>query len=154
VTDAILRVLPKGKVGIRISPVSPANDAEDSQPEKVFFHLVEELNKRGIAYIHAIEGATGGPRDNRPFDFAALRRTFNGAFMANNGYTRELAIETVERGDADLIAFGVPYIANPDLVARLRANAPLNKPDKARFYGGGAEGYTDYPFLDQADSAE
>ena len=72
--------------------------------------------------------------------------------MANNGYTRELAIETVERGDADLIAFGVPFIANPDLVARLRANAPLNEPDKARFYGGGAEGYTDYPFLGQADA--
>jgi N-ethylmaleimide reductase len=154
VTDAILRVLPKGKVGIRISPVSPANDAVDSEPEKLFFYLVEELNKRGIAYVHAIEGVTGGPRDNRPFDFAALRKTFNGAYIANNGYTRELALETVERGDADLIAFGVPFIANPDLVARLRANAPLNAPDKARFYGGGAEGYTDYPVLDQADAAE
>jgi len=154
VTDAILRVLPKGKVGIRISPVSPANDAVDSEPEKLFFYLVEELNKRGIAYVHAIEGVTGGPRDNRPFDFAALRKTFNGAYIANNGYTRELALETVERGDADLIAFGVPFIANPDLVARLRANAPLNAPDKARFYGGGAEGYTDYPALDQANAAE
>jgi N-ethylmaleimide reductase len=154
VTDAILRVLPKGKVGIRISPVSPANDAEDSHPDKVFFYLIEELNKRGIAYVHAIEGATGGPRNNRPFDFVALRKAFHGAYMANNGYNRDLAIETVEKDNADLIAFGVPFIANPDLVARLRANAPLNTPDKATFYGGGAEGYTDYPFLDQADAAE
>lgn len=154
VTDAILRVLPKGKVGIRLSPVSPFNDATDSKPEALFFALAEELNKRGLAYIHVIEGATGGKRDIEPFDYSKLRKMFHGAYIANNQYDRQLAIDTVARGDADLIAFGVPFIANPDLVARLEANGPMNKPDKATFYGGGEKGYTDYPFWDRAAAAE
>ncbi|WP_158809775.1 alkene reductase [Beijerinckia sp. L45] len=154
VTDAILTVLPKGKVGIRLSPVSPFNDISDSAPEKVYFHLVEELSRRGLAYIHVIEGSTGGQRDFAPFDYAGLRKAFGGAYMANNGYTRELAAETLDADKADLIAFGVPFLANPDLVERLRRNAPLNKPDQATFYGGDAKGYTDYPTLDQAQAAE
>jgi N-ethylmaleimide reductase len=100
-----------------------------------------------------IEGATGGPRDiaERPFDYGAFKTAYNmaggkGAWMVNNGYTRALA-EQALAGEADLVAFGRDFIANPDLVHRLRENAPLNKPDKATFYGGGAKGYTDYPTL-------
>ncbi|WP_297296494.1 alkene reductase [uncultured Methylovirgula sp.] len=147
VVDAILSVWPRERVGIRLSPVSPFNDIADSDPAKVYFPLVEKLGARGLAYIHVIEGATGGARDYAPFDYVGLRKTFSGAYIANNGYTRELAIETLNAQRADLIAFGVSFIANPDLVERLRRNAPLNKPDQPTFYGGGAHGYTDYPAL-------
>jgi N-ethylmaleimide reductase len=150
VTDAILEVWDKARVGIRLSPVSPFNDAIDSAPEQVFFPLVEALSARGLAYIHVIEGATDGPRDNIPFDFAALRRAFGGAYIANNAYTRVLAVETLRAGRADLIAFGKLFIANPDLVERLRDDAPLNAPRQETFCGGAAEGYTDYPALGDA----
>ncbi|MEJ0091921.1 MAG: alkene reductase [Methylocella sp.] len=149
VTDAILTVWDKSRVGIRLSPVSPFNDAIDSAPEKIYLPLVQALSKRGLAYIHVIEGATGGPRDNIPFDFNALRKAFAGAYIANNGYTRELAVEALRSNQADLIAFGKPYISNPDLVERLRDNAPFNALRQETIYGGGEEGYTDYPALDE-----
>jgi N-ethylmaleimide reductase len=145
VVDAITKVWSKSRVGVRIAPVSPANDIQDSNPAALFGALVEQLDARGLAYIHAVEGATGGARDNQPFDFVALRRAFRGAYIANNGYDRDLAIDTLARGDADLIAFGRPFIANPDLVERLRVGAPLNPVVKETLYGGGEKGYTDYP---------
>ncbi len=150
VVDAILKVYPKTRVGMRISPVSPAGDAVTSDPAQVFGYFVSELAKRGIAYLHVVEGATGGPRDNVAFDFGALRKAFTGAYIANNGYTRELAIEAIKDGKADMVAFGKAFISNPDLVERLKLNAPLNMPDIKTFYGGGAEGYTDYPALPKA----
>ena len=105
------------------------------------------LSARRLAYLHVIEGIAGGPRDVAPFDYAALRKAFSGAFMANNGYDRDLAIKTLDAGAADLIAFGRAFIANPDLVERLRRNAPLNNLDQKSLFGGGAQGYTDYPAL-------
>jgi N-ethylmaleimide reductase len=142
-----------GRVGIRLSPVTPANDVHDPEPQPLFEYVVRQLAPLGLAYVHIIEGATGGPRDiaERPFDYAALKRAYReaggrGAWMVNNGYDKALAEQSVANG-ADLVAFGKPYIANPDLVERLRADAPLNAPDKATFYGGGAKGYTDYPAL-------
>ncbi len=152
VVDAILKVFPKTRLGIRLSPVSPANDTVTSDPAAVFGLFVSELSKRGIAFIHVVEGATGGPRDNVPFDWVALRKAFSGAYIANNGYTRDLAIEAVRDGKADLVAFGKAFIANPDLVERLRLDAPLNELDRATLYGGGEKGYVDYPAL--ADAAE
>ncbi|MFY0099983.1 alkene reductase, partial [Acinetobacter baumannii] len=83
-----------------------------------------------------VEGATGGPRDNAPFDYAALRKAFPGAYIANNGYTRDLAIEAIADGRADAIAFGKAFIANPDLPERLRVGAPLNEVERATLYGG------------------
>jgi N-ethylmaleimide reductase len=151
VVDAILKVFPRTRLGIRLSPVSPANDTVTSDPAEVFGLFVAELSKRGIAFIHVVEGATGGPRDNVPFDWAALRKSFSGAYIANNGYTRDLAIDAVRDGKADLVAFGKAFIANPDLVERLRINAPLNELDRTTLYGGDAKGYTDYPAL--ADAA-
>ncbi len=148
VTDAILRIWDRNRVGIRLAPVSPANDVSDSDPAKIFLYLAAALRTRGIAYIHVIEGATGGARDYAPFDYLALRKTFSGAYMANNGYTRELAIEALAEKRADLIAFGKSFISNPDLVERLRRNAPLNPFDQTTFYGGDAHGYTDYPTLE------
>jgi len=147
VVEAVAREAGASRVGYRISPVSPANDCADSDPQTTFGYLVEKLSAAKIAYIHVVEGATGGPRDIAPFDFSALRRAFAGAYMANNGYTGAMAEEAVAQGRADLVAFGRPYIANPDLAERLRKKAPLNEIDKATLYGGGAKGYTDYPAL-------
>ena len=147
VVQAVATVLPKERIGIRISPVSPANDARDSNPQALFEHLVKRLDETGIAFIHVVEGATREARDYLPFDYQALRKAFRGAYIANNSFTRDLAIEVVEKGEADLVAFGRLFISNPDLVERLRENAPLNVPDVATFYGGDARGYTDYPAL-------
>jgi N-ethylmaleimide reductase len=110
---------------------------------------VEALSARRIGYLHVIEGITGGPRETgHSFRLATLRPLFKGTYIGNNGYTRELALATRAENGADLIAFGKLFLANPDLVERLRRNAPLNEPDEATFYGGDAKGYTDYPFLD------
>lgn len=145
--EAVAKVFGKGRVGIRISPVSPANDARDSNPQALFEHLVAGLNELGIAFIHVVEGATREARDYLPFDYAALRRIFKGSYIANNSMTRELAIEAVEEDRADAVAFGRLFIANPDLPERLKRDAPLNTPVVETFYGGGAQGYTDYPVL-------
>jgi N-ethylmaleimide reductase len=143
------------RTGIRISPVTPANDVSDSNPQPLFDYIVDGLNALKLAYIHVIEGATGGPRDFAPFDYGSLRKRFKGAYIANNGYDFELANKVLAAGAADLIAFGKLFIANPDLVERLKRGATLNAPDKATFYGGGARGYTDYPALDKAlDAAQ
>lgn len=150
VVDAVAAEIGAGRVGIRLSPVTPVNDSTDSHPQAVFGYLVEELNKRGIAFIHFVEGATGGARDLPGFDFAWARKTFKGAYIANNGYTRDMAIDTVESGHADAVAFGRLYIANPDLVERLKRNAALNAPNPQTFYSAGPVGYIDYPALDQA----
>lgn len=99
-----------------------------------------------------VEGATAGARDFAPFDYAALRRKFKGPWMVNNGYQRQSAIDAVATGAADLVSFGRLFIGNPDLVRRLRENAPFNVPDTSTFYGGGAKGYTDYPMLDERET--
>jgi N-ethylmaleimide reductase len=143
------------RTGIRISPVTPANDVSDSHPQPLFDHIVDHLDAMKLVYIHVIEGATGGPRDIAPFDYNSLRKRFSGAYMANNGYDFELANEVLAANAADLIAFGKPFISNPDLVERLKKGAPLNEWDKTTFYGGGAKGYTDYPALGEAlDAAQ
>lgn len=147
VVDAVSRVFGKGRVGIRISPVSPANDARDSNPQALFLHLVEKLSEAGIAFIHVVEGATRDARDYLEFDYAPLRKAFKGAYIANNSLTRDLAIAALAEKRADLVAFGRLFIANPDLVERFRQDAPLNTPDVATFYGGDEKGYVDYPFL-------
>lgn len=151
VADAIVGEIGAGRTGIRLSPVTPANDASDSNPQPLFNYVVEQLDKRGLVYIHAIEGATGGDRDFAPFDYAALRQRFRNTWIANNGYSLELARSALAAKRADLIAFGRPFIANPDLVERLRRNAPLATGNRETFYGGGAEGYTDYPVLEAAE---
>ncbi|MBH0239854.1 alkene reductase [Methylobrevis albus] len=151
VVDAVTKVLPAGRVGVRLSPVTPANDGgSDSDPQALYDYVAAELGKRGLAYIHVVEGATGGPRDVAPFDYAKLKAAFGGVYIANNGYTGELAVEAVSSGKADAVAFGKLFIANPDLPERLRTGAPLNKPDQATFYGGDETGYTDYPALAEA----
>src|SRR3981081_2124479 len=126
------------RTGIRISPVTPANDVSDSNPQPLFDHIVDRLNALKLVYIHVIEGATGGPRHIAPFDYGCLRQRFQGAYVANNGYDFELANKVLMANAADLIAFGKPFISNPDLVERLKRGAPLNAPDKETIDGGGA----------------
>jgi len=151
VMRAVTGAIGGGRTGLRLSPVTPANDAAlDSHPQALFEHAVRELAPLNLAFLHVVEGATGGPRDIAPFDYAALRRLFKGAWMVNNGYDRAMALDAVASGRADLVAFGKAFIANPDLGRRLREGAPLNEPDRTTFYGGGAHGYTDYPVLDAA----
>ncbi|MBI2769060.1 MAG: alkene reductase [Burkholderiales bacterium] len=152
-TRAVADAVGGGRTGIRLSPVTPANDVNDDNPQALFEYVVRQLAPLQLAYLHIIEGSTGGPREiaDRPFDYEALKRAYReaggkGAWMVNNGYDKALAEQAVAQG-ADLVAFGKPYIANPDLVERLRQGAALNAPDKATFYGGGARGYTDYPAL-------
>ncbi|MEK9281760.1 MULTISPECIES: alkene reductase [unclassified Bradyrhizobium] len=142
------------RTGIRISPVTPANDISDSNPQALFDHIVDGLSALKLVYLHVVEGATGGPRDFAPFDYASLRKRFSGAYIANNGYDFDLATKVLDAGNADLIAFGKPFISNPDLVERLKKGAALNEWDKNTFYGGSAKGYTDYPTLEAAEAAQ
>ncbi|MFG1345463.1 alkene reductase [Xanthobacter autotrophicus DSM 431] len=152
VVDAITAEIGARRTGLRLSPVSPANGISDSNPQALFNHVVEELEKRHLVYIHVVEGATGGPRDIAPdFSFEELRKRYSGAWMVNNGYDLALAKSVIAEGKADLVAFGKPFIANPDLVERLRRDAPFNELDRDTLYGGGAKGYIDYPTL--ADAA-
>ncbi|MCF8211702.1 MAG: alkene reductase, partial [Rhodoferax sp.] len=151
VMRAVVDDIGGGRVGIRLSPVTPANDVVDADPQQLFDYVVHHLAELNLAYIHVIEGATGGAREipDRPFDYASLKDVYrqgggSGAWMVNNGYTPELAAQALAQ-DADLVAFGKPFISNPDLVQRLRNGTPLAVPNRATFYGGGAAGYTDYP---------
>ncbi len=153
VVQAVSVAIGGGRTGIRLAPVTPANDVLDADPQPLFEHVVRQLAPLGLAYLHLIEGATGGARalTDRPFDYAALRASYRaaggqGAWMVNNGYDLALAQSALQNG-ADLVAFGKAYIANPDLVARLQQGGPFNEPDRSSFYGGGAKGYTDYPVL-------
>ena len=152
---AVSQEIGGGRCGIRISPVTPANDASDASPQALFEHVASFLGSLSLAYVHTIEGSTGAARDfqqgEAPFDYMALKKAYqqgggHGAWMLNNAYDRALADQAVADG-ADLIAFGKSFIANPDLATRLKQNGPYNTPDRATFYGGLAAGYTDYPSL-------
>ena len=154
VMDAVVSVWGGDRVGIRLSPFSSANDIADSNPQATFSHVISLLNTYGLAYLHLVEGQTGGPRDiPEGGDLAALYALFDGATMGNNGYDRDTAINAVHSDAIDLVAFGRPFISNPDLVTRLVQEAPLNELDPETLYGGGAKGYTDYPSLAESSVA-
>ena len=168
VSEAVCRTVGAGRVGIRLSPVTGPNTPDDvgaCDPQLAFDHVAQALGAnpatRGMAYIHAIEGATAGARvlaqAGYAFDYAQMRRVYTaaggtGAWMVNNGYDSAMAHaalagsagpERAGLGGADLVAFGRPFIANPDLGARLRTGAPWEAGDKKTWYQGGARGYTD-----------
>ncbi|KQW41672.1 MULTISPECIES: alkene reductase [Pseudomonas] len=152
VTAAVVDEVGANRTGLRISPVSPANGVSSSAPQAQFDYLVDQLNALDIVYLHVVEGATGGPRDVAPFDFAALRQRFKKTYIANNGYDLDLATSRLAEDKADLIAFGRPFIGNPDLVERLRTGSPLAAFNPATLYGGGATGYIDYPTLAESSA--
>lgn len=152
VVAAVAREIGAERTGVRISPVSPANAISCSDPQPQYDYIAEQLSALGIVYLHVVEGATGGPRDVAPFDYDALRSRFKQTYLANNGYDLALASARLAEGKADLFAFGRPFISNPDLVERLKSGAPLAALNPATLYGGGADGYTDYPTLADASA--
>ena len=141
VTDAVVSVWGADRVGMHLAPRADAHDMGDSDRLATFSHVATELGKRGIAFLCAREAQ--GPDSLGP----ALKKAFGGIYIANEKFTRESADAIIATGDADAVAFGVPAIANPDLVERFTKNAPLNPPNPATFYASGATGYTDYPAL-------
>jgi 2,4-dienoyl-CoA reductase-like NADH-dependent reductase (Old Yellow Enzyme family) len=141
VTDAVIDVWGADRVGVHLAPRGDAHDVGDSNPSALFSYVARELGRRRVAFLFAREFPGSdvlGPR---------MKREFGGVFIANERYTRELADEALARGNADAVAFGLAFIANPDLPARLLRNAPLNDVDRATLYAGGEAGYTDYPPL-------
>ncbi len=145
VVDAVAAVWGPERVGVRISPLSAFNSMDDSHPAELFGAFARELGERSLAYLHIV--TDDGFSDDRSFDVLSLGEAFEGAVIAAGGFDAQSATEVVESGRADFVAFGRAFLANPDLPARLARGAELNAPDPSTFYGGGEEGYTDYPTL-------
>lgn len=148
VVDATVAEWGAEHIGIRISPLGPFNGLDNGEDqEEAALYLIDELNKRHIAYLHISEPDWAG---GKPYSDAfrdAVRARFQGVIVGAGAYTAEKAEDLIEKGFIDAVAFGRSYISNPDLVARLQQQAPMNEPDGDTFYGGGAKGYTDYPTL-------
>ncbi len=147
VTKAVVDAIGSDKVGLRLSPVNPFNDMKDSNPQALFNYVTEQLNQFNLAYLHVVEGGihSGGVTD--PFDFDAMRKLCKLPYMANLSYDKVRGNAAIASGHADAVAYGVPFISNPDLVERFRQDAPLNEADSKSFYGGTEKGYIDYPTL-------
>ncbi|HZU63217.1 MAG TPA: alkene reductase [Novosphingobium sp.] len=153
VVDAVCAAIGSQRVGVRLAPMGKAFGMDEAQPEALFHHVASELDKRDLAYLHLVEPTVKGREIAAEADPRAealmrdIRARFAGPIILAGGYTRRNAEQALADGRGDLIAFGRPFLANPDLPARLRIDAPLNPADPATFYGGGAHGYTDYPTL-------
>ena len=145
VVAAVCEVWRADRVGVRISPLNQYNDMRDANPQALFNGVADTLRPFDLAYLHVMERDVHG--SEVPFDFAEVRRRFNGHYMANGGYDKGRANAAIAAGRADCVAFGKPYIANPDLVERFAQDAPLNVADPRTFYRGREHGYTDYPAL-------
>ena len=146
VVDAVSAAVGAERTGLRISPQNGQNDIADSNPQSLFNRVAAALSGKGLAYLHVIEGDTGGAAVP-PFDYLAIKRAFGGPFMANNGFDKVRANDAIAQGRADLVAFGKPFISNPDLVTRLYLDVPLSPLNRETLYGGAEQGYTDYPVL-------
>jgi len=147
VTKAVVEAIGSDKVGLRLSPVNPFNDMKDSNPQALFNYVTEQLNQFNLAYLHVVEGGIHGGGVAEPFDFDAMRKLCKSPYMANLSYDKDRGNAAIAKGHADAVAYGVPFIANPDLVERFRQDAPLNEADSKSFYGGTEKGYIDYPTL-------
>lgn len=143
VTDAVISIWGADRVGMHIAPRGDAQSMGDSNPRATFFYLAQALGKRKIAFICARE------YKNADWLGPALKKEFGGVYIANENFTLESAQAALAAGEADAVAFGKAFIANPDLPERLAQHSPLNAPDMPRFYGKGPKGYTDYPFLNK-----
>ncbi|GAA5073385.1 hypothetical protein GCM10025759_14530 [Lysobacter panacisoli] len=144
VVEAVAGVWGADRVGLRLSPLSTAvgDTPLDSTTPETYGYLARRLGEMNLAYLHNVEGQLHSDNSTEAYDVRALRAAFGGTYIANNGYDRRSAIDAVDSGRADMIAFGKPFIGNPDLVERLRTNAPLFEAPASAFFGGGAEGYT------------
>ncbi|WP_437811099.1 alkene reductase [Sorangium sp. So ce1078] len=154
ITDAVTGVFGADRVGVRVSPTGEYNDMSDSDPRALFGHVAAELSARKVVYLHVVEPVSSGEPPDAPERVTSLlRERFRGTLVANGGYTRETAEQALRAGVADLVSFGAPFLANPDLPERLSRRAPLNAPDVATFYSDGPRGYIDYPRLGEAQAA-
>ncbi|MHA6344146.1 alkene reductase [Roseivivax sp. CAU 1761] len=149
VIDAVSGIWPRGRIGVRLSPLGQFNGVSDSDPETNFGTVIARLDGKGLGYLHLVEQAPGAETTAEQVEIMKrLRAKWSGFTIVNGGYDGDSAARAVAEGHADAVTFGRPFIANPDLPKRLRLNAPLNEGDQDTFYGGGAEGYIDYPYLD------
>jgi N-ethylmaleimide reductase len=153
IVDEVTAAIGAERLGVRLSPFGQYGGIHDSDPLELFRFVISELSKRRIAYLHLIEargseiGLTDDLHENAQNNAVLFRSTFDGPLLSAAAYTPESAAEAIDKKQADAIVFGRMFIANPDLVARIRRNQPLNPSDRSTFYGGGAHGYTDYePF--------
>lgn len=162
VTETVLEVCGEGHVGIRLSPFGIFNDLRDRDPEGTFSAVIEALNPLGLAYLHMVEefpfldvlkGTEERPGEEQKRALDRLRSLWTGPYFANGGFDGALATEYVSSGRANAVSFGRPFISNPDLVERLRHNWPVTPADPSTFYGGGAQGYVDYPSFIEIDNA-
>ena len=152
VTEAVVDVWGADRVGVRFSPLGTAGDISDDDPQTTFFHAAGVANDAGLAYVHVLE-----PNEPKPpvagtgleqSVFSSIRDAFDGPLVVNANYDAERANDAIERGYADLVAFGRAFLANPDLPRRLEEGLPFNVPDESTFYNGDERGYTDYPTWD------
>ncbi|WP_375434148.1 alkene reductase [uncultured Hymenobacter sp.] len=153
IVEAVTGVFGADRTGIRLSPTGNMGGINDSNRLATFSYVTEQLNKFGLAYLHVIEALPGHRMAAQPGQepvAPTLRQIFNGPFILNGGYTQETAEAALENNEADLIAFGIPFISNPDLVERYQRGTALNDPDQATFYGGDDHGYIDYPSLEES----
>lgn len=146
VTDAVTSVWEADRVGVHLAPRADMHDMGDSDPSALFGYIANQLSERDIAFICAREAK--GPDSIGP----ELKRIFGGPYIANESFTPETANAAVDSCEFDAVAFGRLYIANPDLAKRIEIGAQLNEPDPSTFYGGGPEGYTDQPALENVNA--
>ena len=160
IVEAVARVCGSDRVGVRISPLGTFNDMGDENPEALFAYVAEKLGEDDLAYLHVVDPSYGGHQTTDGADprgvalMAMIRERFKGTLMVCGGYTLERGQDALRTNQADLVAFGRPFIANPDLPDRFRIGAALNEPDQTTFYGGGVHGYVDYPTLKQQSGEE
>jgi N-ethylmaleimide reductase len=149
VTEAVIDVWGAQRVGYKLSPHFAMFSMSDTNPIETFSYLTEQLSRLGVGYLHigeAIAGPMAAPAGTVRIT-PILREKFSGALIVNGGYDAQSGNAVIARGEADLVAFGVPFLANPDLPTRYSKNASLNAPDQATFYAGEEKGYIDYPTL-------
>jgi N-ethylmaleimide reductase len=157
VVDAVTAVWPSDRVGVRIGPSNTFNEMHDSDPQALFGYVAKGLQARKVAYLHIIEPRVKGNAEIGelpPIAAEELKPIFEGPVIAAGGFNLRDAEAIVAEGGADLVAFGRHFIANPDLVRRLKERLPLNKYDRATFYYGGDKGYLDYPLYDELVAAD
>ena len=147
VVEAVTNVWGSGRVGLRISPTGTFNSMSDSDPQTLYNYLIDALNVHNLAYLHVVELL--GESQDVAFSFDEIRKRFNGAYIANGGYTGESAEASLANDKSDFVSFGAPFIANPDFPQRLKKGVKLNQADPNTFYGGDSKGYIDYPTLEE-----
>ena len=148
VAAATIAAIGKDKVGIRLSPYGVFNDMPlYPEMEADYTYLAQKLNALGLLYVHLVDHSAAGAPKVPDSIKATFRKVFKGALILSGGYDAARAEADLEAGKCDLVAFGKPFLANPDLIARWKAEAALNAPDMTTFYTPGAKGYTDYPAL-------